>query len=76
MYFVITNQLIKCFDFVDIQHIPRHENNEANELAQITLRYKVPKEKLEDLIEVQGKVQATRLSPPYLALTKLRLMDS
>lgn len=35
MYFVIANRLIKCFDFVDIQHIHIHENNEENELLQI-----------------------------------------
>lgn len=43
MYFVIVNQLIKCFDFVDIQHIPRLENQEVDELAQIALGYKVSK---------------------------------
>lgn len=56
MYFVIVNRLIKCFDFVDIQHIPQLENKEENELAQVASGYKVSKEKLENLIEV------TRLS--------------
>lgn len=36
MYFVIVNRLIKRFDYVDIQHVPRPENQEANDLAQIT----------------------------------------
>lgn len=43
MYFVIVNQLIKCFNFVDIQHVPILENQEANELAQVALGYKVSK---------------------------------
>lgn len=33
MYFVIANILITVFDFVDIQHIPRLENQEADDLA-------------------------------------------
>lgn len=52
IYFVIVNRLIKCFNFMDIQHIPRHENSEENELAQIASGYKVPNETLVDLIEV------------------------
>lgn len=47
MYFVIVNRLIKHFDYVDIQHVPRLENQEANDLAQIALGYKVSKGKLE-----------------------------
>lgn len=34
------------------------------------------KEKLEDLIEVRGRIQATRLSPSDMSLTKLGLVDS
>lgn len=52
MYFVIVNRLIKCFDFMDIQHVPWLENKKENELAQISSGYKVSKEKLEGLIEV------------------------
>lgn len=52
MYFVSLNILIKCFGFVDIQHVPRLKNQEANELAQVASWYKVSKEKLKDLIEV------------------------
>lgn len=53
MYFVIMNQLIKCFNFVDIKHVPRLKNQEANELAQLTSRYKVPKERLKDLMRFE-----------------------
>lgn len=35
IYFVISNIIIKCFDFVEIQHVPRLENQKANDLAQI-----------------------------------------
>lgn len=52
MYFVIVNQLIKHFDFVNIQHVPRLENQEANDMAQIASGYRVSKGKLEKLIEV------------------------
>lgn len=71
MYFIIFNRLIKCFDFVDIQHVPRLENQEANELAQIVSGYKVSKVKLEDLIEVRGRVKSTSLSLSDLPITKL-----
>lgn len=50
MYFVIINRLLKQLDFIDISHVPRAENREANDLAQIASGYKVPKGKLEDLI--------------------------
>lgn len=75
MYLAIINRLIKCFDFMDIQHIPKSENHEANEMAQISLGYKVPKERLKYLIEVRGRVQAIRLSPSDLTLTKLGSVD-
>lgn len=52
MYFIIVNRLIKHFDYVDIQHVPRLENQEADDLAQIASRYMVSKGKLEELIEV------------------------
>lgn len=75
MYFVIANRLIKCFDFMDIQYVPRLENQKTNELAQIALGYKVSKEKLEDLVEVREKVNSIRLSPSDLTMTKLRSTD-
>ena len=62
-YFVIANKLLRKFEYVDIKHIPRLKNQEANDLAQIASGYKVSKERLEDLIEVRGKVLATKISP-------------
>jgi hypothetical protein len=41
MYFVPTNALLKHFTHVEIQHIPRIENLEANYLAQIASGYKI-----------------------------------
>ncbi|XP_050889710.1 uncharacterized protein LOC127095000 [Lathyrus oleraceus] len=75
MYFVIVNRLIKCFNFVDIQHVYRLENQEANELAQVSYGYRVSKEKLNDLIEVRGKVKATRLPLSDLEMIKLGSVD-
>lgn len=45
MYFVKSNTLLKIFDEVDIKHIPRVENQGANDLTQISLGYSVSKEK-------------------------------
>lgn len=75
MYFVIANRLIKCFEFVDIQYVPRLENQKANKLAHIASEYKVSKEKLEDLIEVGGRVRSISLSPSDLLMTKLGSTD-
>lgn len=76
MYFVIANRLIKCFDFVDIQHVPRLvEIKKENELAQIASIDKVSKKKLKDLIEVIRRVKSTKLSHSDLITTKLRLVD-
>ena len=60
---------------MDIQHVPRLENQEANELAHIASGYKVSKEKLKDLIEVRGRVKSTRLSLSDLLMTKLGSAD-
>lgn len=76
MYFFITNQLLKQFNFVDISHVPQAENREANNLEQIASSYKVPKGKLEDLIKVRGRVLATRLSLLDLSTMKLGFVDS
>jgi hypothetical protein len=49
-YSIIAYSLVKRFDLVDIQHVPRVKNQEANDLAQIASRYKVSKGKLEELV--------------------------
>ena len=75
MYFVIANILLRKFDYMNIRHIPRLKNQEADDLAQIASGYKVSKEKLEDLIEVRGRVMTTKLSPSGLEMTKLGYAD-
>lgn len=75
VYFVIGNRLLRKFDYMNIRHIPRLKNQETNDLAQIASRYKVSKEKLEHLIDVRGRVMATKLSPSDLEMTKLGYAD-
>ncbi|KAK2403819.1 hypothetical protein QL285_053221 [Trifolium repens] len=55
-YFVIAFSLLKQFESYNIQHVPRIENQEANDLAQIAYGYKVSKETFEQLIEVKDKL--------------------
>ena len=75
MYFVIARHLLKNFEVVNIRHIPRLENQVANHLAQIASGYKVSKEKLQQEIEVRGRVASTKLSPIDLEITTLRNTD-
>ncbi|XP_058774553.1 uncharacterized protein LOC131648840 [Vicia villosa] len=71
MYFVIANRLLKIFEYVDIKHVPGIKNQEANDLAQIASGYKISREKLEELVEVRGKVMTTKLSPSDLERNRL-----
>jgi len=71
MYFVAANALLKCFTHVGIQHIPRIENQEANDLALIALGYKVSKEKLQELIEIKDKRASTETPSKKLLIPKL-----
>ncbi|XP_050888847.1 uncharacterized protein LOC127094011 [Lathyrus oleraceus] len=48
--------LLEHFKVADIRHVPRSENQDANELAQVALGYKMSKSKLQDMIEVRGKM--------------------
>lgn len=76
MYFLIANRLLRRFEVVSIKHIPRLKNQEANDLAQIAYGYKILKEKLEDAIEVRGRVMSTKFSPTDLEATKLGYADT
>ncbi|XP_058722974.1 uncharacterized protein LOC131594788 [Vicia villosa] len=71
MYFVIANRLLKIFEYVDIKHVPRIKNQEANDLAQIASGYKISREMLEELVVVIGKAMATKLSPSDLERNRL-----
>ncbi|XP_050876091.1 uncharacterized protein LOC127079763 [Lathyrus oleraceus] len=70
MYFVVTIRLLKRFEQVNLQHIPRQENQRANDLAQEASGYKTTRNQNEE-IQVRKKIQATTLSPSDLAIMKL-----
>ncbi|XP_045809918.1 uncharacterized protein LOC123904281 [Trifolium pratense] len=70
-YFVIANALLKRFDSIDIGHVPRIENQEANDLAQIASGYKVSKAKLEQLIEIKEKLISNEPMQLELSIPKL-----
>lgn len=71
MYFVKENSLLKKFEMVDIEHVPIIENQEANDLAQISSGYRVSKEILEELIEVRDKLISNSVLALELSKTKL-----
>lgn len=71
MYFVIAKSLLKRFDYVVIDHIPRLENQKANELAHITSGYKISKEILENLVEIKDKLISTDNSLEALSMLKV-----
>jgi hypothetical protein len=63
--------LLKRFDQVTIEHVPRIENQEANDLAQIASGYKISNEKLEELIEIKDKLIIDQPAPLELSMPKL-----
>ena len=70
-YFFIANSLLDCFDHVDIEHVPRLKNQEANDLAQIASGYKMSKEKLTQLIEIKEKMVLQEPISAQLSIPKL-----
>jgi len=58
-YFVSANSLLNNFESIDIQHVPRIENQVANDLAQVASGYKISKQKLQELIEIKDKLVPT-----------------
>src|SRR4030042_700953 len=71
VYIATANALIKRFDRANIQHIPRIENQEANDLAQVASGYKISKDMLKELIEVKEKLTSTESAPTALSMSKL-----
>ncbi|KAK2362505.1 hypothetical protein QL285_087565 [Trifolium repens] len=69
-YFVIAFSLLRQFESYDIQHVPRIENQEANDLAQIASGYKVSKETFEQLIEVKDKLVSSESFDEKLSMPK------
>ncbi|XP_057418119.1 uncharacterized protein LOC130712297 [Lotus japonicus] len=55
-YYVKANNLLAKFNEVGIGHVPRIDNQEANELAQIASGYMVDKLKLTELIKIKEKL--------------------
>ncbi|XP_050918742.1 uncharacterized protein LOC127136193 [Lathyrus oleraceus] len=60
-YFVTSTRLLEHFEVADIRHLPKNENQEANELAQVASGYKMSKSSLQDMIEVRGKMVSSTL---------------
>ena len=56
---------------MDIQHIPRIENQEANDLALLASGYKVSTRNFKDLVALRGRVMATRFTPSDLESMRL-----
>ncbi|XP_050914865.1 uncharacterized protein LOC127129784 [Lathyrus oleraceus] len=75
MYFVITIRLLKRFEQVSLQHIPRKENQRANALVHEASVYKASKNQNEEEVQVREKVRATLLSPSDLSIIKLGAVD-
>ena len=71
MYYAAANALLKCFTHVEIQHISRMENQEANDLAQMALGYKVSKEQMQEMIEIRNKCSSREAPSKKLLIPKL-----
>jgi hypothetical protein len=61
---------------VDIEHVPRLENQETNDLAQIASGYKISKEKLTQLIEIKEKLVIQEPMSTHLSMPKLLGADT
>ena len=62
MYYAAANALLKRFTHVEVQHIPRTENQEATDLGQMASGYKVLKEQIQEVIEIRNK-RSSREAP-------------
>ena len=56
MYVAKALSLLKKFDNIEIHHVRRIDNQEANDMAQLASGYKVSKENLDEFIEVRDKM--------------------
>ncbi|XP_058788284.1 uncharacterized protein LOC131662499 [Vicia villosa] len=74
MYFVVANRFLRRFNSANIQHIPRQENQEVNDLAQEASGYKRGGD--EEPVQVREKIQATVLSPSDLSVIKIWAIDA
>lgn len=60
-YFVKASSLLAKFDEVELRHVPRIDNQEANDVAHLAYGYKVSKEKLKELVKIKGKLRPEEL---------------
>jgi len=71
IYFVTAKALLKHFDWENIQHVPRIENQEAHDLAQIASGYKISEIKFEELIKIREKLALKKSAPIKLPTAEL-----
>jgi len=70
MYYTAANALLKRFTHVEVQHIPRTKNQEANGLAQMASGYKVLKEQMQEVIEIRNKRRSREAPSKKLLIPK------
>ena len=76
MYYTIVNALLKHFVQIEVQHVPRAENQEANDLAQLASGYKLSKEQEQEVIEIKTKRNSIDIVPNKLLRPKLGGMEA
>ncbi|XP_025628107.1 uncharacterized protein [Arachis hypogaea] len=69
-YFNVATELLSKFDNIIVRHVPKELNQEANELAQITSRYKIKPSTLEKLVRIKDIFMPLR-EREVLSLEKL-----
>lgn len=72
----MATQLLEYFEIVDIMHVSRNENQEANDLAQIASGYKISKSRLQEIIEVQENMVSDVPPPPGMNIQEARGKDN
>jgi hypothetical protein len=70
LYLTTANVLLKRFVHVEIKHIPRMENQEANDPAQAASGYKVSKDQEQEPIEIRNKHSSKESLPKKLVTPK------
>jgi ribonuclease HI len=69
-YFVSANSLLSNFESVSFQHVPRIENQVANNLAQVASGYKISTQKLQELIKIKDKLVPIEYPLAGFSMTK------
>lgn len=75
LYSSIARSFLEKFDSVKIRFMLRLKNQEENDLAQVASGYKVPREKLEELIEVREKLIPTNILHPRMLTSKPKRVE-